>query len=153
MTAAPAGHEEAPSGRIHPFANRPKTLAEVVRRSTDMDALSIALPEFLDTFYGHIKRGDLSAAAASLAEEPPLATSPELQAYIGGVAEHLCRRWSLPTIPSWVEHPSRFLKSPVFELSSPEARRIYLIESPLAFRRRLIFTEAVPLRRARMPTS
>ena len=137
--------------RIHPFANRPKTLAEAVRRSTDLDALSIALPEFLDTFYGHIRRGDIAAASASLADEPPPATSPELHAYFGGVAEHLSRRWGLPAIPSWAVHPSRFLKTPVFEQSSPDAKRIYLKESPLAFRRRLIFTEAVPLRRARMP--
>jgi hypothetical protein len=30
-------------------------------------------------------------------------------------------------------------------------KAMLLVESPLAFRRRLIFTEAEPLRRARMP--
>jgi hypothetical protein len=74
-------------------------------RSVDLDALSIAPPDFLDTFCGHIKCDDITAAATSLADAPPQATSAKLHAYFGGVAEHLSHHWDLPTIPSWVEHP------------------------------------------------
>jgi hypothetical protein len=149
--AHPVTASVAPTPGVHPFADRPQTLAEVVRRSTDMTEFSYALAGFLDTFYGHVKRRDLAAATASLEDEPQQAITVELHAYFGGVAEHLSRRWGLPTIPAWVEHPTRFLKSPLFGQAGPATRYIYLEESPLAFRRRLIFTEAVPLRRARMP--
>lgn len=126
-------------------------MAEAVIRSSDEISFSFALSEFLDTFYGHIQRGDVTAAAASLALEPPPAFSSQIHAFVGGIAEHLSRRWHLPSIPDWTEHPSRFLKEPLFGQTGPAVRYLYLEESPLAFRRRLIFTEAIPRRRARMP--
>ena len=71
-------------------------------------------------------------------------------AYVAGVAEHLARRWSLPRIPAWTNQPSRFLKRPYFPFSGANTKALYFVESPIAFRRRLIFTEARPLRRATM---
>ena len=71
-------------------------------------------------------------------------------AYVAGVAEHLARRWSLPRIPAWTNQPSRFLKRPYFPFSGTNTKALYFVESPIAFRRRLIFTEARPLRRATM---
>ena len=70
---------------------------------------------------------------------------------LGGVGEHLARRWNL-TIPAWTEDSSRFLHRPYFTTTLKGLKALLLVESPIAFRRRLIFTAAEPLRRARMPT-
>jgi hypothetical protein len=57
------------------------------------------------------------------------------------------------TIPGWSDDPSRFLKRPYFTSPLEGLKALLIAESPLAFRRRLIFTEAEPLRRARMPVT
>jgi len=62
----------------------------------------------------------------------------------------VARRWSLP-VPDWSNDRSRFLREPYFTTDVEGFRALLLAQSPLAFRRRLIFTEAEPLRRARMP--
>ena len=69
-------------------------------------------------------------------------------AYIGAVGEHLARRWSL-RIPDWTNDERRFLDEPWFSDNAQAAKPVFLEDSPIAFRRRLIFTEAEPLRRAR----
>jgi len=63
----------------------------------------------------------------------------------------LARRWKLPAVPAWTNHPSRFLHEPYFTTPIENLKAMLLAQSPLAFRRRMIFTEAEPLRRARMP--
>lgn len=143
-----ADHEPA---AVHPFANRPATLAKAVERVNGGEEFGFALSEFLDTFYGHVRRAELALAQAAIDDEPPPMPDRQLHAYVGGVGEHLARRWSLPRIPAWTNHRSRFLTEPLFGQLHPDTKYIYLEESPLAFRRRLIFTEAIPLRRARMP--
>ena len=71
-------------------------------------------------------------------------------ALLGAVGEQLARRCSLP-VPEWTNDPSRFLARPHFTTPLEGFKALMLAQSPLAFRRRLIFTEAEPLRRARMP--
>jgi hypothetical protein len=63
-----------------------------------------------------------------------------------------CRR------PAWgaavagiADEPSRFLRRPYFTTTLEGLKALLIAESPIAFRRRLIFTEAEPLHRARMP--
>ena len=73
-----------------------------------------------------------------------------IRAYIGAVGEHLARRWGLD-IPAWADDPRRFLDEPHFPDYMELAKPVFLRDSPIAFRRRLIFTEAEPLRRARFP--
>ncbi len=63
----------------------------------------------------------------------------------------MVRSWQLGEPPPWTEEPRRFLRRPWFPDSTETMKPILLVESPLAFRRRLTFTEAEPLRRARMP--
>ena len=137
----------------HPFASRPRTLAEVAARTNAGEAFSFKLAEFLDTYYGHLRNGRIDEAQASIGEEPELLADIRMNAYIAGVAEHLARRWSLPRIPVWTNSPSRFLKRPYFAAENSTAKALYFVESPIAFRRRLIFVEAQPLRRASMPVS
>lgn len=130
--------------------NRPGTLAEVARRvRSGAQPFSYALAEFLDEFY---MDEDGDSRARRLAEEPERLGEATIDSYLSAIAEHLHSRWQLPGAqPCWVEAPDRFLRRPWFP-GDPEAMKPFLLaESPAAFRRRLIFTEAEPLRRARMP--
>jgi len=125
---------------------RPSTLAEVARRANvGEQGFSPALREFLDEFYAHPARRQAMIDAVP----EPLADARQ-HAILGAVAEHLARRWGL-AIPAWTNDPTRFLKRPHFTTRIQELKAPLLAESPIAFRRRLIFTEAEPLRRARMP--
>jgi hypothetical protein len=63
----------------------------------------------------------------------------------------LARRWNLAAVPAWTDDPSRFLHETHFTTPIESLKAMLLAQSPLAFRRRMIFTEAEPLRRARMP--
>jgi hypothetical protein len=126
--------------------NRPNTLAEVARRVSGGAAFGPTLSEFLDEFYMNPER-----RAAMIADAPPLLADARDHAVLGAVGEHLARRWNLPAVPTWTDHPSRFLHEPYFTTPIENFKAKLLAESPLAFRRRMIFTEAEPLRRARMP--
>lgn len=90
------------------------------------------------------------ARHALIRDEPPLLGRPRHDALLGAIGEHLARRWHLGAPPAWTEQPERFLTRPWF-LGSERMKPFDLAESPLAFRRRLIFTESEPLRRATMP--
>jgi hypothetical protein len=125
--------------------NRPDTLAEVARRISAAAAFGPTLSEFLDEFYQNPER-----RAAMIAEEPARLADVRAQAMLGAVGEHLARRWNL-AVPAWTNDPSRFLHEPYFTTPIENLKAMLLAQSPLAFRRRLIFTEAEPLRRARMP--
>jgi hypothetical protein len=128
---------------------RPATLAEVARRRNAGEELAPLLVGFLDSFYGELREGTAQAAL----ENPPEALADAREhALLGAIAEHLARRWCL-AIPDWSNHPSRFLKRPYFTSPLEGLKALLIAESPLAFRRRLIFTEAEPLRRARMPVT
>jgi len=126
---------------------RPATLAEVAQRRNEGEDLAPLLAEFLDTFYGALAQHQ---AEPLLAEEPTNLAAAEEHALLGAIGEHLARRWNL-SIPGWVNDPSRFLKRPYFTSPLEGFKALLIAESPLAFRRRLIFTEAQPLRRATMP--
>ncbi|MBV8738071.1 MAG: hypothetical protein JO007_12590 [Alphaproteobacteria bacterium] len=86
-----------------------------------------------------------------IADEPPRLSDPRDHAMLGAVGEHLARRWNLSAVPPWTDNPSRFLHEPYFTTPIENLKAMLLAQSPLAFRRRMIFTEAEPLRRARMP--
>lgn len=126
---------------------RPRTLAEVARRRNAAGDFSMLMREFLDEFYGALATG---AADRCIAEEPEILSDAQEHAFLGAVGEHLARRWNL-AIPPWTHDPSRFLRRPYFTTPVEGLKALLIAESPIAFRRRLIFTEAEPLRRARMP--
>ena len=127
---------------------RPGSLAEAVRRTREGgQSFSFNISEFLDEFY---LDGDSGSRASRLIETPELLEASKINAYVGAIAEHLSRRWRVGRAPCWSEDPARFLDEPYFT-AGPAMHPILLMESPVAFRRRFIFTEAEPLRRARMP--
>ena len=126
---------------------RPTTLAEVAHRYNAGEDFSILLREFLDEFYSALGQ---CTAVACIADEPEPVADPHKHASLGAIGEHLARRWNLP-LPTWTDDPSRFLRRPYFTTTLEGLKALLIAESPIAFRRRLIFTEAEPLRRARMP--
>jgi len=131
---------------------RPQSLKEAVElilASSEEERIAIA--EFLDEFYiryGHY--GLTEELQAMIDSPPPVSGGQPLDAYVGAIGEHLARRWGL-TIPSWTEDERRFLDTPLFVDDLQLMKPILLRDSPIAFRRRLIFTEAEPLRRGRFP--
>ena len=127
---------------------RPATLVEVAEAArTDDGSYGVALAGFLDRFYLN------PASRQSMIDaEPPVIGVPVTDAYIGAVGEHLARRWDL-AVPGWTADPRRTLHTPVFAGGIEALKAMLLAQSPLAFRKRMIFVEHEPLRRARMPVS
>lgn len=127
---------------------RPASLAQVVERARADGDWDYHLRGFLDAFY--TADGDEARQAAFIRDDPGLLGPARADAFLGGAAEHLARRWGLP-IPPWVRQHERYLTTAMF-VPDEKALRAYLIcVSPVAFRPRLIFTGADPLQRARFP--
>lgn len=125
---------------------RPGSLAEAAELArAGRQGFEHALAEFLDEFYAHPDRRQ-----AMIADPPPAMPERLHDAMLGAVAEHLARRWGL-RVPGWAEEQHRFLRAPYFATPLEDLKALLLVQSPLAFRRRMIFVEAEPLRRARMP--
>lgn len=127
---------------------RPTSLAEVALRRSRDPARPLAKPlgEFLDAFYE-----PQAAAAAMLAKEPDALIARDEAAYLAAVAEHLSGLYGFPA-PSWVNTPRYFLDVASWPDSlGRSSETIHFAESPVAFRRRFIFTEGWPLRRKHGP--
>ncbi len=90
---------------------RPRSLVEVVGRSRLDGDWDHHLQEFLDSFY--TADGDEAAQAAMISSDPGLLGQAEPDAFIGGVGEHLARRWKLP-LPAWIRDEARYLERPLF---------------------------------------
>ena len=133
---------------------RPVTLADALAHlpaggTVEDGAFAVALDEFLDAFYGE---PDPARCQAMIDPEPARIGDERRDAYVAAVAEHLARRWAL-AIPDWTQAAWRDVSDPWFVgRMGAGLSGLLLVESPIAFRRRGIFTEAEPLRRARMPT-
>jgi hypothetical protein len=129
---------------------RPQTLAdvaEIARRSSS--DFPVALDEFCDEFY--LDHPDKMAQQRRLDVIPPSVHDPLIDAWIGAAGEHLAQRWGLK-VPNWTQRDFHFaLQEPAFLPSDVALRGIVIVESPPAFRSRLIFTRAEPLARARFP--
>jgi hypothetical protein len=124
---------------------RPASLEDVAARTLEGEPFDPLLREFLDVFYC----GNLDTRPSAIAA-PPRGIDSVHDAYLGAVAEHLARRFGL-AVPDWAEEPHRFLAKPFFAGGLEDLKAILLVESPLAFRRRLIFVSANALSRPREP--
>jgi hypothetical protein len=123
---------------------RPGTLAEVQRLvRVDGEKLRFCLAGFLDQFY---KDRDLASRYARITDDPGLTGDARFDALMGAIGEHLSRRWQIGPPPPWTDDPARFLSRPWF-MGTERMKGFLLVESPMAYRRRFIFTEAEPLRR------
>lgn len=130
---------------------RPRSLREVVERTRDDPEgdWDHHLREFLDAFYG--ADGDLERQTSFICDDPGFLGNARADAFLGGVGEHLARRWGLPSIPTWVRHEARYLETALFVPSDENLRGYLICVSPVSFRARLIFTGPDPLQRARFP--
>ena len=126
-------------------ARRPRSLWEVATWGRDLGGIDAFLREFLDTFY--LER-DGDARTAMLSREPPLSDDDRVNAYLAAVAEHLAFREHL-AVPRWASGRGRFLRRPFFPAGLESLKATLLVESPTAFRRRMIFVGADPLYRPR----
>jgi hypothetical protein len=129
---------------------RPQTVADVARRAREAPAeFYIALNEFTDEFY--LDHPDKAVQQRRIDPVPEIVGHPLIDTLIGAVGEHLAQRWGL-RVPDWTQRSEHFaLDKPYFMPDSRALRGVLIVESPPAFRSRLIFTGAEPLDRARFP--
>src|SRR5712675_3575219 len=129
---------------------RPQTLAEVAKIArTQATDFAMALDEFVDEFY--LDHPDKAAQQQRLDPVPDVVGNAHIDAWIGAAGEHLAQRWGL-RVPAWTQRPEHFaLEKPVFMPDSRALRGVLIVESPPAFRSRLLFTRIEPLDRARFP--
>lgn len=122
---------------------RPASLADAVRRAqAGTDPFDHAIREFLDTFYGSPDKRE-----AAIREQPPL-MGGVYDPYAAAVAEHLARCYDLP-IPDWTEQHGEALHEPFFAGGLETLKARLIVESPAAFRRRMIFVSHDALDRPR----
>jgi len=129
---------------------RPQNLAEVARISREnVSDFAMALDEFVDEFY--LDHPDKAAQQRRLDPIPEPVGDALIDAWIGAAGEHLAQRWGL-RVPAWCYRPEHnALKDPQFYPPSRALRGVLIVESPPAFRSRLLFTRVEPLARARFP--
>jgi hypothetical protein len=129
---------------------RPQTLAEVARWAREEPGdFHVALNEFMDEFY--LDHPDKAAQQRRIDPVPEFVGDPLVDTLIGATGEHLAQRWGL-RVPDWTHRAEHFaLEKPHFMPDSRALRGVLIVESPPAFRSRLIFTGAEPLDRARFP--
>jgi hypothetical protein len=129
------------------FGKKPGTLCEVVRRARGGEqSFDPALLEFLDAFYAD------PASRQHAIDDRPAAIDAVHDAYVAAVAEHLARSHGLQ-IPEWSEVHGNGLHEPFFAGGLQSLKAILVIESPAAFRRRLLFVSKNALSRPRLPRS
>jgi hypothetical protein len=126
---------------------RPGTLVQVLQLVREGAKFRFCIAGFLDDFYTDKSQ---DSRRMRIVDDPGLTLDSKTDALLGAIGEHLAIRWQLGPAPDWVCQPGRFLDKPWF-MGHERMKGFLLAESPLAFRRRFIFTEAEPLRRASMP--
>jgi hypothetical protein len=137
--------ERDPTSHTDAARRRPGSLSEAAAWGRAFGGMEAFLREFLDSFY---LEPDADRRAAMLAGEPPLSGNPREEAYLAAMAEHLASRHDLP-VPDWTGAKARFLKRPFFPAGLESLKATFLVESPTAFRRRMIFVGSDPLYRPR----
>lgn len=135
----------APPPPAQPPSRRPRSVREAASWGESLGQRDAMLREFLDEFY----RAPSGSRAPMLSEEPRLVPGDErANAYYAAVAEHLALTHRL-LVPAWTQSELRFLGKPFFPAGLESLKATLLVESPPAFRRRMIFVGADPLSRPR----
>lgn len=121
---------------------RPESIWEIAERPCSRKGrFDAAVREFLDAWQAMTSKTRKAAIAMA-----PRAIAPVHDAYLAALAEHLALSGRL-SVPEWTEEPGRFLSEPFFAGGLESLKATLLVESPLAFRRRLIFISADGLSR------
>jgi len=127
---------------------RPVTLAEVADRAESLEDFGRHFRDWLHEIRRHSSRPQLDAAVQV---EPPrlagrFAQGDVADAWLAAYAEHLAGRIDR-TVPAWAEKRGRVAPEPWFAVdeASPRLRLIALRDSPVAFKKRNLFTATVDL--------
>jgi hypothetical protein len=125
-------------------SKRPRSLGEVAARvASGQQDFDPALREFLDTFYANPNE---RRQAITLQPQP---LDDLRDAWLAAVAEHLARSFNLP-VPDWSETHGNKLRLPYFAGGLESLKAILFVESPTAFRRRMLFVSKNALSRPRL---
>jgi hypothetical protein len=129
------------------MTRRPSSLTEVAQQSESLGDFGRNLRDWLHHLRGLSSR---TQAAATIAALPLLrkrfAEGDVADAWLAAYAEHLAAKAGIDA-PAWAFRPVRFLQAASFDetVSTPTLRALALVQSPLAFKRRNLFTPAVDL--------
>jgi len=108
----------------------PTTLYDVSVVTNQGKPFNFAIKEFLDSFIGN-------PSTLSLVDEPEMMEDPMERAYMAGVAEHLSQYLN-GQAPEWSNDPHYFLSQPVV-FGRNKSKVQCIVDTPTAFRRRLLF--------------
>jgi hypothetical protein len=126
-------------------SRRPRSIHGVsVRARNGVQPFDAALREFLDTFYANPELREDALRTC------PVPLDDLRDAYLAATAEHLARCHDL-MVPPWSEEHGRKLKRPFFAGGLESMKAQLTVESPAAFRRRLLFVSKNALFRPRAP--
>jgi hypothetical protein len=129
-----------------PLSQRPRTLHELSVRVRDAEqSFDPGLREFLDGFYANPKCRETALEAC------PVPLDDVRDAYLAATAEYLASACGM-RIPEWSETHGHALRRPFFAGELESLKALLTVESPAAFRRRLLFVSKDALSRPRMPT-
>jgi len=119
---------------------KPQTVAETGRLITkairDGEDPFVPIRDFVDDF----NAADTDGRCRLCVEEPPLTGDPRFDAYLAAMVELFSLRNGLPP-PEWVEGEARFLDRSWFREPREYFWPMALVQTPLPFRRRLVFIE------------
>ena len=128
-------------------SKRPRSLHEVSARvASGAQGFDAAVREFLDVFYLHP-----DARTQALAQ-CPLPLDDIKDAYLSAVAEHLARSYAIDA-PAWPDTHGPPLRRPFFAGGLESLKAMLTVQSPTAFRRRLLFVSHDALDPPRRRTS
>ena len=123
---------------------RPGSLLEVSERHLMGESFDFMVREFLDEFY-------LNPDFFRIKEEPLSFETVDKgdikNAYLAAVAENLAAKYHLD-VPIWTYNEKRFLKEPFFAGGLQKLKPLLIKESPVPFRKRLLFVSENALNRA-----
>jgi len=114
-----------------------------MRITSGAQAFDPAVREFLDYFYANPTEREASL------HTQPIPLDDLRDAYLGATAEHLARRYDLD-VPAWAETYGMSLRQAFFARGLESLKALLTVESPAAFRRRMLFVSQNALDRPRM---
>ncbi len=127
---------------------RPRSLRDVAAQSDSLGQFGRHLRDWLHELRRFSSRRQ---AAEAVAAEPPLLHGkfPEgrtADAWLGAYAEHLSRKLGRAA-PAWAFASVRIAQDPTFDESAedPRIRKLAVLQTPAAFKRRNLFTPSVDL--------
>lgn len=109
---------------------RPQTLNDIASRILGGAMLPFMVKEFMDEWR--------KLPSPEKLEQEPAHINAHADAFLAAMAECLATRMGVAA-PEWANHETRFLETPSFWGRSSSMRELMLVETPAAFRRRLIF--------------